>query len=679
MSNAYPAVVTIPDLPAGTTLSGAELLEAVQTSGGVGQSIQISVSQIGSAVGGLPVGGGTGQFLQSSGTGLVTQWANIASNVLASTGLAKSGSTTVSLSLASTAGLSVLGVGAAGSAVPAPIVGTADQVLIITHAGNTAQFGAVNLATSAAVTGVLSTSNMTAVNLAGAGGGGVQGVLPVPNGGTNTSTLTSFGVIYGQGTSTVGITAAGATSQLLVAQGAAAPKYIDQWLNIEAYGGGTAVADNSLAYTTALAALTGSGGNIYFPPGKYNFNSSAAFNYPAGIFSVGLVGAGQDATILAWANQTGGLVFNYSGANSSFHIRDLSLTTKTTGGGSALVLNNASANVNPAVTAATDIYRTTIRGDDGYSVTDYWSVGVNIANVSNIQIDDLTINGPAVATGIGINLVGLPTASTYGTNYNIAKSVFNTLSIAINYGSWIQGLTCDQCIFIAGAGTSIGINVPSNATGTLDEIAITNTNFNVTKALNIGTAVNHLLFSNNYVILNANSIGVLLSNGVAFNCVGNHGFAGTTTGTFMFALEGTTQNGTLTGNTVTGAGTGILMQAGVSNTVVSGNVLAACSSPISNSATAVNNTIINNPGYNPVGVAVATHSSTLSPFGYLCGPTPQTLYVSTSTSLVSAVVGGTNVLPATLGSSFPLTVDLGPNEIATFNYSGVLTVITYTH
>lgn len=155
-----PAVVTIPDLPAGTAVTGTELFEAVQTSGGVGNSVKLTLSQmVTGVVGGLPSGGGTGQILLSSGTGLLSQWANISSNVLASTGLAQAGSTTVSLSLASTVGLSILGVGGTGSAVPAPIVGTADQVLIVNHAGNTAQFGAVNLATSAAVTGVLPTVN----------------------------------------------------------------------------------------------------------------------------------------------------------------------------------------------------------------------------------------------------------------------------------------------------------------------------------------------------------------------------------------------------------------------------------------------------------------------------------------------------------------------------------------
>lgn len=41
-----PAVVRIVDLPIGTTITGAELIEAVQTSNGVGLSVQFSLTQL---------------------------------------------------------------------------------------------------------------------------------------------------------------------------------------------------------------------------------------------------------------------------------------------------------------------------------------------------------------------------------------------------------------------------------------------------------------------------------------------------------------------------------------------------------------------------------------------------------------------------------------------------------
>ena len=42
----FAASVTIVDLPAGTTVSGIELFEAVQTSSGVGSSVQLTLNQM---------------------------------------------------------------------------------------------------------------------------------------------------------------------------------------------------------------------------------------------------------------------------------------------------------------------------------------------------------------------------------------------------------------------------------------------------------------------------------------------------------------------------------------------------------------------------------------------------------------------------------------------------------
>lgn len=220
-----PATVTIPQLPQATTLTLAEVIEAVQTTGGVGNSVQIPLSSIATTLfGNLPVGGATGQLLEkTSGTNFSSQWVNLSSLLTASTGLAAAGSTAVALSLASTAGLSVLGVAGVASAVPAPIVGTGAQVLVINDAGTLANFGPVNLGSAAAVTGVLPGANYSAANLAATGAGGIQGTLPVTHGGTNTTTLTANAVLYGNGAATVGLLPAGATGQMLMGQGAAPP------------------------------------------------------------------------------------------------------------------------------------------------------------------------------------------------------------------------------------------------------------------------------------------------------------------------------------------------------------------------------------------------------------------------------------------------------------------------
>jgi hypothetical protein len=87
------------------------------------------------------------------------------------------------------AGLSVVGVAGAVTATAAAITGTTDQVLRIAQNGTTLGFGPINLATVAAVTGILAGANYSAVNLATTGAGGVQGVLPTAQGGIGTSTI----------------------------------------------------------------------------------------------------------------------------------------------------------------------------------------------------------------------------------------------------------------------------------------------------------------------------------------------------------------------------------------------------------------------------------------------------------------------------------------------------------
>lgn len=76
-----PAVVRIIDLPTGTTITGLEVFEAIQTVAGVQISVQVPINQVmTSSLGGLPTGGGTSQILgKSSGANFSTAWYDISS------------------------------------------------------------------------------------------------------------------------------------------------------------------------------------------------------------------------------------------------------------------------------------------------------------------------------------------------------------------------------------------------------------------------------------------------------------------------------------------------------------------------------------------------------------------------------------------------------------------------
>ena len=451
----------------------------------------------------------------------------------------------------------------------------------------------------------------------------------------------------------------GAKGQVLTKNSATAgdASWLNAWLNIEAFGGkGDNATDNATPLTNALAALTGTGGCVYFPPGKYRFNSAVSFNLPAGIFSVALVGAAQDATVLFWPNGSGGLTFNYSGAGSSAHIRDMSFTTGQNGGGTALTFSMGAASGE----AASDLYRVTFRGDDGYGVANFWNTGLSIVNVSNVAVDQGTFFAP-LTHGTGISIAGLPASTLYAVQINIDKSDFQGLNIGILYGSYVQGITISQSNF-TGVGT--GISSAASELGVLAQLAITDSQFNTSvNSIALNTAVIEVQISNCLFIQAAGTGAILLGSSTHFTISGNEITSSSVTGTNGIVIGG--GFGTITGNDVFGFGTGLWLQAGSSNVVVSGNTLFGNTSNIINAG--ANNFIVNNPGYNPVGAGGITVGA--SPFVYTAGSSPETIYIFAGT--VSAVTFDKNggALGVVASNQSPCTVHLGPFEQVKVTYS----------
>ncbi len=143
---------------------------------------------------------------QASGTLQAAQFPALTGDVTTSAGsLATSiGANAVTMGkIAQIAGLSVIGNSASGTGNVAAITGTANQTLIVNGAGTGLAFGALNLTSSAAVTGI----------------------LPVSNGGTGDSTLTQYGVLLGNGTGAIAATSVGATGTVLIGNTGANPSF----------------------------------------------------------------------------------------------------------------------------------------------------------------------------------------------------------------------------------------------------------------------------------------------------------------------------------------------------------------------------------------------------------------------------------------------------------------------
>jgi hypothetical protein len=339
----------------------------------------------------------------------------------------------------------------------------------------------------------------------------------------------------------------------------------NQCLNITAFGGsGNNLTDNTTPLQNTFNAMTGNGGCIQLQPGKYRFNSQPVLNLPAGVFSFTLRGSGQDNTILTWPNSSGGILINFGGLSSSVHISDLSVTTSVSAGGDGIKLNQSSSNSNPANTALSDITRVTFRGDDGYAIAAYWSNGVNVANVSNINFDNVSFTGPSSPNGNGINLLGLPGSSTYAVGFNITKSNLNNLQGAIVYGSFIQGVTVSQTNFVNNIN---GIISPAAQTGTLAQLAVVNSQFGILASqsgIATVTAIAEVQVSNSlFIVQGANATGINLQANAHFTITGNEITANNNTNTNGVFVANTAggSKGIITGNDFFGYAFGVSLTA----------------------------------------------------------------------------------------------------------------------
>ncbi len=168
----------------------------------------------------------SGALLLGQGTSAVITLANATSGyVLVSTGTSGIPAWAASANAAQS-GLSVLGVTGTADAVPAAIVGTANQVLVVNQAGTGLVFGSLNA--TAALTGIVS----------------------VLGGGTGTSALTAFGLVVGAGTASVAITTAGLSGSLLLSQGTAAkPLFVSSTGDVTyAASGAATIATAAVSY-----------------------------------------------------------------------------------------------------------------------------------------------------------------------------------------------------------------------------------------------------------------------------------------------------------------------------------------------------------------------------------------------------------------------------------------------
>jgi len=377
------------------------------------------------------------------------------------------------------------------------------------------------------------------------------------------------------------------------------------YVNILEHGGvGDGVTDNSAALTAAVAALSSRGGTLYFPQGKYLFNSARVITAPSlnAIWDLTILGDGADASILYWP-AGGGMEIRLNGTgpginNQSFHARDISFTTGANNTGTGLKLNQLGSNTG-SFAALTELNRVTFRGDDGIQLTHSWAVGLMILNVSNINVVGCLFHGPGGVSGKGVTYQG-------GNGSNIAV-VLNLLDCTINShtmgfeveNEFTQGITISQCNI---SNCTNGVNIPGGigtvGGASLAQLAIQGCQFGMftsgSIAINAASTspIAQLMVSDTLFLLSANTaaINAPLQN---FTIVDNTFQASSVTGTTGIQDVTNPANtcGVIEGNSFIVLGSAITLQAGAHNIGIGPNKFFGCTTNITNGSAAANNNI----------------------------------------------------------------------------------------
>ena len=405
-------------------------------------------------------------------------------------------------------------------------------------------------------------------------------VVPISQGGTNATNavvaLNNMSYLPGS----TGAVARSATAKL------------SDWVSVKDFG---AVGNGTTDDTSAVQAAINVGGSIYFPPGTYKLSSQITYTMPTTVTSINIFGAGAEQTQLVWA-AGGGMRINHIGQYNSSHVRDLCFMTGSSNVGGGLLLNqNATTISNPANSAVSDVTNCTFRGSDNYANTYYWSYGVGCLGVSNVNFQGVDVVSSSTSLGIGVVLQG--TSSCNSVVYNFQSCIFNYTIYGIDYGTYVQGVSVNQCNFTGG---QYGIITLSSLSG-LDQLIVSNTQFETTIA-GIQTATfipNTIINSNLFLVgLAANGVGINLLQAGLYSIIGNtFNPVGTPTSAVGIQISTTTSSytGSIVGNVLFGmTGAGINLGAGANHILIESNVYLTNGVNVQNAGT---NNLIYDGGY----------------------------------------------------------------------------------
>jgi hypothetical protein len=240
----------------------------------------------------------------------------------------------------------------------------------------------------------------------------------------------------------------------------------------------TGVRDSAAAFGAAVSASDSAAICIYVPAGTYRFTSSPTLTLRAGDpdAAIAIKGDGSGLSRLVFDTDVSGPVLRLNGSRQSFHIRDISILAggkdKTATG--LAIIQQGAPSPNPA---QSDITGVTIRGKDGFGVSDRFARGMYLNQVSNVSLTNTVITGsrdgaPYATQGICLSMDG--TAASIPVQINIVSSQINHCGVGLRYGPYVQGLQIIGSNFV---GNGTAIHQPASNVGN-DQLAVTASQFN---------------------------------------------------------------------------------------------------------------------------------------------------------------------------------------------------------
>ena len=397
---------------------------------------------------------------------------------------------------------------------------------------------------------------------------------------------------------------------------------------------GDGVTDNLTAWSNWNSATTGNA-CLHFTSGSYKFSTSISKTING---SITFEGDGPGTTQLLWPNASGGISLQWITCNNSIHIHNIDFVTGEANGGTGLSVTSPSSGCVDVSFQHSDIVNSRFLGADGGFAADYWSVGVQINGVYAVNFDTFVFFGgkgsliPSsvnIHAGLGNGIVINGNGSQYGVLYNIDKSYFHQAAHGIIYGSYVQGVNVNLCNFNGG---SVGIMVPSGASGVLAQLYVTNSQFNTgLDQIDLLTTIAQFSAINNTFFIGKGRIGInypYSATGTQPVVIAGNDFdgQGKTDGSYGYYQGANTYitGGSIRGNNFWNIQNAIIIA--TTNAIISDNSFTYnVGTPIINRGTG--NVIHDNPGYNAVGVSSATYSEA-SDKTYSAGASLETHYLT---------------------------------------------------